>query len=280
MSEENFDSMAQLVRPLAAHRSVSSLGTPGVLEAGFVVDQMPEAPRDTYRLVYVIRGTARYRGRRGQSLELTPGTAVQTWPNETGRMTIDRNGQWVAAYFHLSLGFAEQLRQAGTLDLSRHVLRPGKDSKLIDQFDQLVRALRNGPDTALAWTLLAAHQLVVEMHTRDQTADPPLSDQAIMEKAGQLLGSELEKDLTDEAVAERVGVSPMRLRQVFRRMIGMEPDDYRRMRRMDRAQSMLAEGGLNWSTVAQQVGYKDPGRFDQQFRRAVGQRPQVVAQTS
>lgn len=87
------------------------------------------------------------------------------------------------------------------------------------------------------------------------------------------LGERLHERTTLQDLAAHVGFSPQHLNRVFRRVLGVTPLQYLTRMRLDRAATMLAEGGHSVATVAQTFGYEDPYYFSRIFKRQFGRSP-------
>ena len=61
-------------------------------------------------------------------------------------------------------------------------------------------------------------------------------------------------------------------------LTGMTPNDYLRKRRMERAASLLASGGMNISQVAYEVGFVEPHYFSRTFKQYFGVTPKKYQQ--
>ncbi len=77
-------------------------------------------------------------------------------------------------------------------------------------------------------------------------------------------------------LARGVGLSPSRLRHVFRREIGMSAQSYIVWLRINEACAALARGA-SLSDAAYQVGFSDAAHFTRTFRRTFGLAPSQVA---
>ena len=82
-----------------------------------------------------------------------------------------------------------------------------------------------------------------------------------------------EGHLKVEEIARHVGVGVERFRKGFREQVGLPPAEYLRMRRMNAAQSMLADGHRTVREVALALGFPDAFSFSRQFKQAVGVSP-------
>ncbi|HEY9594719.1 MAG TPA: helix-turn-helix domain-containing protein [Spirochaetia bacterium] len=83
------------------------------------------------------------------------------------------------------------------------------------------------------------------------------------------------RDLSLEAIAERVGMSPAYLSRQFKEIYGVKFVDYIATRRIEAAQKMLAGGDLTIEEVSHRVGYTDSAYFAQVFKERTGLTPKA-----
>ena len=99
----------------------------------------------------------------------------------------------------------------------------------------------------------------------------PLRDEAI--RTRELLRSALSQRWTLQALAEEVHLSPTHLSRVFVEAFGRTPLSYLNMLRSEEMARLLRETDLPIGTIAQQVGWADPGHAARVFREHVGVTP-------
>jgi AraC-like DNA-binding protein len=73
--------------------------------------------------------------------------------------------------------------------------------------------------------------------------------------------------LGDVSLAERVGLSLSRLRQLFKEDTGMSLSQYRRERALDAASQLLASSDRRVSEIAYALGFDDPAYFTRLFTK-------------
>jgi AraC-like DNA-binding protein len=98
------------------------------------------------------------------------------------------------------------------------------------------------------------------------------TDMLLLNKACDLIETELEGELRVEAIASEVGVGTATLRRLFQKAYGCTISEYIRIRRLDVARTILEEGGAV-SAAAAFAGYTSPANFSTAFRRRFGITP-------
>jgi transcriptional regulator GlxA family with amidase domain len=101
----------------------------------------------------------------------------------------------------------------------------------------------------------------------------PAQPGAWLHTARTLLDGSCDGPLPLEQLAARLGVTRYHLIRAFRRAWGVTPHQYRTLRRIERAQALLATSDLTVTEICFAVGFQSPGSFSALFRRATGQAP-------
>jgi AraC-like DNA-binding protein len=92
-------------------------------------------------------------------------------------------------------------------------------------------------------------------------------------RAQALLKETLSEGPRLDTLARRLGLSPRRLSDLFRRQVGVTVSDYLLELRLETARHLLASPGLQVQLVADRVGYDQPGDVTRAFRRRFGVSP-------
>jgi AraC family transcriptional regulator len=85
----------------------------------------------------------------------------------------------------------------------------------------------------------------------------------------------LEQDLSLDAIANLVQLSPHYFASLFKQTIGQSPHQYVVHRRIERSKQLLKRSELSIADVAQCVGFQNQSHFTTAFRRIVGCTPKV-----
>jgi AraC-like DNA-binding protein len=151
---------------------------------------------------------------------------------------------------------------------------PGQRRLALPAPVQLARwRARHHPDTA---TLEAALLRLAAQVAGDTL--PPCSPrvQRAVERARELLASDLARPLTLAETAAAVHCSPHHLARQFQRVNGVGPHGYRTRLRMLAALERLREGEDDLSALAQDLGFTSHSHFSARFRAHWGLTPQQM----
>lgn len=77
-------------------------------------------------------------------------------------------------------------------------------------------------------------------------------------------------------IARRTGLNEFKLKRGFRQLFGTTVFGFLRQIRMEHARLLLEDGCMNVKEISWAVGYNDPGRFSDAFKRQYGLRPSAL----
>ncbi len=136
------------------------------------------------------------------------------------------------------------------------------------------RVPANSPRVAALTQFFAAH--LVEQYTNTVGQVPaqhgglPIH---LLRKIEDYVAENLAEEISIEALAERVGLSPSHFAHTFKESTGMTPLQFITRQRITRAQQLMRETSRTLIAVGLDVGYTSPSHFAQVFRKIVGVTP-------
>jgi AraC-like DNA-binding protein len=101
----------------------------------------------------------------------------------------------------------------------------------------------------------------------------PSPPDAWLHLARALLDDSCAAPLSLERLASQLGVSRYHLIRAFRRVWGVTPHQYRTLRRIERAKTLLTSSDLTITEICFHVGFHSHGSFSALFRRCAGCSP-------
>ncbi len=106
-----------------------------------------------------------------------------------------------------------------------------------------------------------------------QPADPAAPDLTGLEPLLAGVRDRLDGDLTLDALARALGVSPFQFHRRFSKAIGETPRQHVERRRLERAAYLLAVTDVRVLDIALEVGFDSHEAFSRAFRRGLGRAP-------
>ena len=150
-----------------------------------------------------------------------------------------------------------------------------KENDALDQYssDMLVCLLQ----TMLL--LLLREQISPAPTSKLRTANSVNSENEIIRRAQQFIGSHVREKLTVPLVARHVDVSPSYLTALFRKNLQISPGEYVRRIKLQESKQMIREDNMNFTEIAAALQYSTVHHFSRQFKDKFGITPTEYAKS-
>lgn len=206
---------------------------------------------------------------------LTPGEAGARW-RHTG------NPEILQLYLRKSV-YAAAVEEMYGGDASAESLVPrfALADPLLEQLAlAVVAALRDGSTEDRLYVESIAQLIAVHLarahSARSRPRRAPAADglaQARIRRLLDYIEQNLGEELSLEAMAAEVDLSPLYLSRAFRTTVGQSPHQYVVARRVERAKQLLADTDLPIADVALAAGFSSQSHLSSWFRRLIGVSP-------
>lgn len=144
----------------------------------------------------------------------------------------------------------------------------------------IATALRNGTVEDGLYVDTLAHMIAAHLarrHSLRSRSDTGISARMVsgskMRRLIEFVEENLDRDLSLEAMAQEVGISPLYLPRAFKAAIGQSPHQYVLARRIERARELLRDTDLPIVDVALSSGFSSQSHLSNWFVRMVGVSP-------
>ena len=101
-----------------------------------------------------------------------------------------------------------------------------------------------------------------------------------MKRVTDYINDNLANDVSLEALASIVAISPYHFCRLFKQITGLPPHRYVIRERAERAKALLLRGGLSVTKVAAAVGFADAAHLTRHMKRLLGITPGKVKSSS
>jgi len=125
---------------------------------------------------------------------------------------------------------------------------------------------------ALAAALVRCHSSLASVQNPSNTS---MSGHRFRQALSYIEGN-LQQDLSLNEIAQAAGVSASHLKATFRQLTGVPVHQYVIRRRVERAATLLAQGKLSISEVAQEAGFAHQSHLAKHMHRLLGCSPKAV----
>ena len=109
----------------------------------------------------------------------------------------------------------------------------------------------------------------INPHLRDVPVDPRVR------RAIEHLSAHLREPFSEERLARVAGLSPSRLRHLFRAQVGDSPRHFLESQRLRRAGELLALSRQSITEIAEELGFASPFYFTLRFKKQSGESPRA-----
>ena len=99
-----------------------------------------------------------------------------------------------------------------------------------------------------------------------------------LRKALDFIGDHTSEAFSENRLAQAAGLSPSRLRHLFRAQIGNSPRRFLEEQRLLRARSLLALSRQTIGEIAAELGFENPFYFTLRFKKETGESPRAFRQ--
>ena len=223
--------------------------------SGWHVDR---ARLDGYLLHYVIKGSGVFI-KNGITHHISTGDLFVCRHGESATYIASDHDPWDYAW----VGFtcAPELESLFTED----VIHIPAATRIFTQ----IASSGNGP--AKEWTVCGLLYQLLAMLAEVQNR--PCADQGYLSKAVTYIEANYAQDLQVSQIADMLGLNRSYFCRVFKRQIGMSPQDYIVSYRLEQAEKLLIGTKLSQKEIALQVGYPDVYALSRMFKRRYGVAP-------
>lgn len=103
--------------------------------------------------------------------------------------------------------------------------------------------------------------------------DNPTGNQGVSEPTMTFINEHFKEELSNELLAERIGISPYHFIRIFKKETGFTPHEYLVRTRIDMAKYLLKNTGLSVKDICYNTGFSCESVFCSSFKKNVGMTP-------
>jgi AraC-like DNA-binding protein len=222
-----------------------------------------------YAIVLVVGGGGFYRDILGAHQTVAVGDLIVVFPEIAHSYGPHPHSHWDEIYVCFDGEIFDLWRRQNLIDPSKSVITVENWSDFAKTLVDLLDAER--PNTQMEH-LNQLHRFLsllgeVVLPTSTQNEAPWLL------QAKSILQSDLNRDLSGEEVAQRVGLSYETFRKSFARECGVSPAQFRTRQRIEAAKTLLESTPMTHGAIARSLGFRDDAHFARRFKEITSQTP-------
>lgn len=229
---------------------------------------MPLRFWDTFAIVYVLAGRARFHDVNGVDLPMGPGDLLLMFPGHGYHYDPDPEQPWSEFWLQFQGPVFDLLQKQGVIDPASPILRLTPVDAWLERFESVAR-LRPRQRTCdpLLQTCRFLDVLADAIaHGREQKGGPPQN--LWLAQATALLDKHpIAAPVEWNALAKKMGISHDRFRKKFKQFTGTTPANYLLARRLEAACGMLHDRSLGLKEIAALCGFCDLYHFSKRFKQ-------------
>ena len=259
----------EILRQTATH-PLGRLTLAGLLVNYQVTGSMPMRFWDTFVVVYVLAGRAKFHDETGLRLPVRPGDLLLMFPGHGYHYDIDPRRPWSEFALHFQGPVFDLWRQLKILDPARPIYHLKPIEPWMERFERLVLAAPTRRASNLLKQVCQWQELLCDIlaEGRGQKNDRPQN--LWLGQATAVLDKQSFIEAIDwQAVVEQMGLSYGRFRKKFVQASGTSPAKYLMARRLETACKMLEDRKLGLKEIARTCGFCDAFQFSRQFKKGL-----------
>lgn len=243
--------------------------------AGFIIDEQSLGPMsmrfwDTFAVVYVLDGRARFYDETGLSLPMRPGDLLLMFPGHGYHYDIDQRYPWSEFALHFQGPVFDLWRQLKILDPARPIYHLTPIEQWTKRFEQLVQARQTRRPSKILKQVCQWQEFLADILVEGRGQKDNRPQNLWLGQAAALLDKQpIAQPIDWQSIAEQMGLSCGRFRKNFAKASGTSPAKYVMARRLETACKMLEDRKLGLKEIARMCGFCDAFQFSKQFKKGL-----------
>jgi AraC-like DNA-binding protein len=205
-----------------------------------------------------------------------PGTVLVLFPGIWHRYRPARNTGWTEHWLECRGPAPDAALRQGIIHPERSLLRPASLHDWLDYFERCHSLARlDGVANQDLLSTLALHLLALLGHAQRPQRGFTRRIDAVVQRAHTLIAQRCQEPLNPQALAKELGVGYSHLRHSFQSRMGLSLREHYLNTRIQKAQDFLLSSTKSVKEIADLLGFDSASHFSLQFKRRVGQSPNV-----
>jgi len=221
----------------------------------------------TLTIVHVTEGRGRFRSEPSGVQDMPRNSVLFVFPNIHHAYLPDINTGWDDQWVEIDASHALPLLRKWGISEEYPLKKFDSTSKLSRLFQELfeisyIEDFSMEPELATCAYRILAH--VIQLWNSSQANT---ERQRSVERMRQCLLNNLSNFKSVAELSEMAGMSPSRMRVIFKEATGMTPKQFQLEARISRAERLLTDSLLPIGIIAEQTGFDSVYHFSRQFKR-------------
>ena len=228
---------------------------------------------DTYAVVYVLEGHARYEDEGGIRRSVQSGDWMLMFPGYRYRYNVEPGIAWSEIFIQFRGKIFDLLRESRILN-ERHPVGHTEPVRLWrSRFEAIIELTGAREPTLSLRRICQLQQLLIDLAVRPRSKSAPAAEEAWLQEAMDVLGCDLHKAPDWEQISRALDVSYETFRKRFRQLTGQPPARYRQSKTIALAGELLKNRAMSFKEIAAKCGFYDEFHFSRTFKQATALTP-------
>jgi AraC-like DNA-binding protein len=225
---------------------------------------------DTYAVVYLLEGRARFHDETGLSLPMRPGDLLLMFPGHGYHYDVDPTRPWSEFALHFQGPVFDLWRQLKIIDPAHPIYHLKPIEKWLERFESLVQARSARRSGDLLKQVCQWQEILADVLAEGRGRKQERPQNLWLGQATALLDEQpIAKPPDWQAIAAEMGLSYDRFRKRFVQSAGTSPAKYLMARRLETACRMIEDRTLGLKEIARACGFCDAFQFSKQFKKGL-----------
>lgn len=227
-----------------------------------------------YQMVYITEGEGYFESEHQRRTHVTAGTMMLLFPGEWHTYSPSYETGWKEYWVGFRGRYIDERVQLGFFTPEHPLVQIGKDIGIEQLYIDILRTAEFEPSGfQMLISSIVLHILGVGLFRFNRTQYESMSVADKIEKAKQLMRSEIGNKTSPEQIAAKLGVGYTWFRRMFKEMVGISPAQYQRHLTFLTAKELLLSSDLTISEIAYDLGFTTNQQFSTFFRQMEGVSP-------
>lgn len=227
-----------------------------------------------YQLVYITKGSGYFSSHSCSEKKVKAGTMIILFPDEWHNYYPDPNEGWDEYWVGFKGLYMDMQVQKHLFTKKEPLLQIGLDTSVVGLYEEIMNLSEQekcGYQQLISGIVL--HMLgTIYYHNRNNTyANSYITGK--IDEARILMKENVERPLSPEEIAEKLGLGYSWFRKIFKEYIGISPTQYQLQQKFLRAKELLIGTTKNISEIASELYFENAGQFSTFFRKKEGVTP-------
>ena len=237
---------------------------------------IPYECHSRYVLQFIVKGEAHHTNHQNERTKLEAGDFFIRFPGEKHSLFGERKQEWAECFLSVGVHFMPLIQHFKLWNSGCCFKSPWSFIDTIQRFFDLYNfasEIKEGePQELELYVLNFLNELKIAENKKEKKPN-------LIEKMKDRIQQNLTNQFAMDIILRDLGLSYSRARLIFKEKTGFSPGQYRLIKRMDLALSMLSDGDFRVSDVAEQLGYADVFTFSKQFKQIYKKSPKNFRQS-